>query len=106
MALKNHVTHKYHSAGTDENIRRLLTTHLKYLREHSTTVTHVVDHTEARTHYYNLFSYLTFKELPCKLHWVTLLISDIDSPEDFDEDCHYLKFPDEALIDSILSLHS
>lgn len=103
MSVKNHTTYDYHEIGTNPDIRRHFETHRKYLKEHSKTRIHIVND-NARPFYYNLYGYLIQQGINSKLHWLILMLSDIDSPEDFNESVTSLNIPDLGTVEEILQL--
>lgn len=103
MTVTNHTTYDYHEIGTNPAIRHHFETHRKYLKEHpKTRIENVGD--DARPFFYNLYGYLIHKRTNEKLHWLILMLSDIDSPEDFNENVKSLVIPDLGTVEEILQL--
>lgn len=103
MTATDHTTYDYHEIGTSPDIRHHFETHRKYLKEHSSTRIHTVGD-DARPFYYNLYGYLIHQNINPKLHWLILMLSDIDSPEDFNENITSLNIPDIGVVEEILQL--
>lgn len=103
MTYKQHATYEYHEIGTNAKIRHLFETHRNYLLNDTETRKHVVGD-DARPFFYNLFGYLIFKGINAKLHWVILMLSGLDSPEDFDDTVNELIFPNIGRVEEILAL--
>lgn len=103
MSVTSHTTYEHHEIGTNPEIRRHFETHRKYLKEHPKTRIHTVDNS-ARPFYYNLYGYLIQQKINSKLHWLILMLSDIDSPEDFNESVTSLNIPDLGTVEEILQL--
>jgi len=103
MSFKDSTTNEYHEIGADEATRLYFETFRKYLINHVSTTTHTVIG-DARPFYYNLYGYLIYKKYSAKLHWLILMLSDIDSPEDFNEDTTTLVIPDLSLVEEIYAM--
>lgn len=101
MALSNQTTYDYHEIGTDPAIRRHFEQYRKYLKEHAdTTIVKVTDN--ARPFYYNLYGYLQQQKYHAKLHWLILMLSDLETPEHFDETTLTLVIPDISTVELIV----
>lgn len=98
------VTYKLPHYAANPRLRNVLVTHRSYLRNHESTVRQVVDKNKARPFYYNLYGYLTTTKIPSQLHWIVMMLSDMNSPEDFNGDVDMLYLPDIAVIEEIMSV--
>lgn len=102
-ALSNLATYKPHRSQTNPSIRLLLQTHRHYLKTHPDTQTWTVDHEKAAPFYYNLFAYLQEAGLALEVHYATLLLSELDSPEQFDHTTDELIVPSLVVVESIIA---
>lgn len=93
----------YHDAGADEEHRRVLTQHRDYLMSLSTTQRIAVTD-DATPFYYNLFRYLKEQQYPSKLHWIIMVLSGLNSPEDFDKTTKTLIVPHVSEVEKILNV--
>lgn len=98
------VTYKVPLYAANPRLRNVLITHRTYLREHKDTVRRAVDKNKARPFYYNLYGYLLTIDIPSQLHWIICMLSDMNSPEDFDGSVDMLYIPDIGIIDEIMSV--
>lgn len=98
------VTYTLPHYAANPRLRNVLITHRKYLREHESTTSMAVDLKVARPYLYNLYGYLTTVKIPSQLHWIILMLSDMNSPEDFDATVKALHIPSIATIDEIISV--
>lgn len=103
MALSQLETYEFHEVGSNPDFRALFETHRMYLTNHSKTRELVVGN-DARPFYYNLYGYLIHANINPKLHWLVLMLSDLDSPESFDSETTILKCPDLSTVEEIITL--
>jgi hypothetical protein len=102
MPIDNNSTHQFHEYWTNPKIRNLLTTHREYLLHHESTKVHHVDLKASRPFFYNFYAYMVSMDIDPKLHWPTLMLSDIESPSHFDEKTTHLLIPDISVIEEIV----
>lgn len=98
------VTYTLPHYSANPRLRNVLLTHRTYLRNHKSTEIRVVDKNKARPFYYNLYGFLTTIKIPSQLHWIVLMLSDMNSGEDFDGSIEILHIPDIAVIEEIMSV--
>lgn len=103
MALAQLETYDYHNVGSDPEFRALFETHRMYLMRHPKTRDLIVGN-NARPFFYNLYGYLIETDINPKLHWLILMLSDLESPEDFDSSVTTLRCPDLATVEEIIAL--
>ncbi len=88
------------------DVRKRLAYYRHYLRKHESTSIHTVDVNRMRMHIGDLFGYLKTMGVVDELHWVVLLLSDLNSMTEFGLSTKSLYIPDYALIETILSLNN
>lgn len=103
MSLSKCVKYKYHEIGSNPAVRRHFETFRRYLLNHELTKKLTVG-TEARPYFYNFYTYLNHVNIDPKLHWVTLMLSELDNPEDFDESTLVITVPDIRVVEEVLAM--
>lgn len=103
-SMMSQATYTVSNTMYNPSLRKRLVHYRHYLREHESTTLHGVDVNRMRMHIGDLYGYLKTMGVVDELHWVTLLISDINSPTDFGVSTKFLLIPDIRLLQTILAL--
>lgn len=99
--VNNLISYNYPPMSAEPAYRIKLAPYLDYLRKHKDTKTIPVQQATARPYYYNLYGYLRSQGYDNILHWIIMKMSDLPSPEAFDEKVETLVVPNISLIDEI-----
>lgn len=83
--------------------RNLMLLHVDYLRNHPETKVVPIDVAKRNLNLYDLYRYLSDKNYPEELHWVILLVNDLNSHIDLDHTVQELVFPDANVVQTILA---
>lgn len=102
--LKVSTTYPSKDLAIDPKKRILLNRHRDWLLNHEDTKYLNVDGSVAVSHYGNLYGYLMSMDINPILFYPILILSDLNSPSDFDKDTRALPFPSIQLIESIDSI--
>jgi hypothetical protein len=89
-----------------DGFRLTLETHRAYFRAGGNYDYHAVDQHLAYVYQYDLYGYLTAKSINPELHWLTMRLSDIESPTVFDNTVDYLLIPNSEAYKKIKGLYS
>lgn len=100
-AVNDLISYSYPAISAEPIYRQKLVPYLDYLRKHSETLKVPVLQADARPFYYNLNGYLLSQGYDPLLHWIIMLMSDIESPMDFDERVKYILVPSISIISEI-----
>ena len=85
-------------------IRKRLAIYRHFLRTEESTTLHAVDINKMRMHIGDLYGYLKTMGIVDELHWVVLLISDLNDPSEFGLSTKLLYIPDIRIVETILTL--
>lgn len=88
-----------------QDFRLMLETHRFYLRQSGNFDPHIVDTHEAYKYRYDLYGYLTAQAVNPELHWITMRLSDMESPMELDENVSYLIIPKNEVYAKLKSLY-
>ena len=89
----------------DADLRNVLEDHMTYLREHSSTVSIVVESDVAYRHEFDLFSTLRAYRVREFLHWVTMRMNNMTAPRDPKGDLSEWSVPDQTVVGRIAQSH-
>lgn len=93
------------SITNDVKFHLMLETHRGYFRQEGNYEVHGVDSHAAYKYQYDLFGYLTSKNVHPELHWLVMRLSDIESPTRFDNTVQVLLLPKKEAYAKLKGLH-
>lgn len=101
MPINTLMTQEASNLFYDPAFRRMLETHIPMLRIHGST--DVIDLPPLATYRYrgDLYGYLRIQGVPKDLHWLTMRMSGMDAPTQFDETITQLLIPAGQYIEQI-----
>lgn len=99
--VNNLISYNYPPMSAEPAYRIKLAPYLDYLRKHKDTRIIPVQQANARPYYYNLYGYLGAQGYDNILHWIIMKLSDLPSPEAFDDKVSFLVVPSISLIEEI-----
>lgn len=89
----------------DPTFRNVLEDHMSFLRADSRTKQLNIEPEQAYRFEGDLFGLLAYYKLPAYMHWVTMRMNQMSSPQDAGRDITLLVFPDERTLSQIRQSH-